>query len=91
MMHVMKHVPWKELGWAVAFVVLLAVIYCGSYLGMVERDGAIKNGRAVSIGPYYRLGHQSLKPVFALAHSIDCLARPTYWSLDGYSRDLAGR
>lgn len=33
----MKHVPWRETGWALAFVVLLLAVYVGGYLVLVER------------------------------------------------------
>lgn len=83
----MKHVPIREIGYALAFLVLLAAVYVGGYYALVirEDDWQIEFGelpRVVIMPPQavYRLGGDSSKDFFSLLHEIDRRLRPSYWS-----------
>lgn len=94
-MLVMKNVPWRETGWAVAFVVLLIGMYAGAYLALVKRDLGVM---PMSSSPLVELGEVEAVPryvggdvfacLFAPAHAVDRQLRPFYWSWDGYFQYL---
>ena len=86
----MRHFPWKELGYAVGFVTLLAVLYVGAYYSLAiahtERlysDPAfalnIHSPYTVCIFPEYRIGGESAVRFIEFMHGIDKTLRPDTW------------
>jgi hypothetical protein len=70
----MRHFPLRELGYAIGFLVLLAVLYVGSYCAMVER-------RPYQLGiDSVRYPDAFLEEVFSPIHQIDRVIRPEFWS-----------
>jgi hypothetical protein len=65
----MKHFPKKELACAVAFVVMLAGLYVGSYYAMVQSNGT----------PEHRFGGVTAEANFAPWHQVDRRIRPEFW------------
>jgi hypothetical protein len=96
----MKHLPLRELGWAVGVVALLAAIYMGSYYALAERDGYVfavdSDGGEISgacVYPNYRFLSEPQWPdqpqdvatvFFSPAHAIDLRIRPDYWSKEAF-------
>jgi hypothetical protein len=66
--------PWKELGYAVGFVVVLASLYAGSYYWLIER--VVVPGRID--GKY---SNDAFVPVFYPMHLLDRRIRPDFWGL----------
>src|SRR5436309_14620124 len=83
----MKHLPLREMGYAVVVVVLLAAIYLGSYFAMVKRGARTNWSYSPPPGeempplvyPRYRW-NLGVVAFFAPAHAIDRRLRPGYWS-----------
>src|SRR4051812_35297175 len=82
----MRHVPWKELGWAVLVVVLLLGGYGGLYLASVKTDRDawgietwVDGQIHFKLNPCYRFGGEWSEAVFKPAHMVDRAIRPTYW------------
>jgi hypothetical protein len=81
----MNHFPWKETGYALGFLLLLLVLYVGSYFAMVQRRPVREAVRweadriylAVEHEPDYRFGGNTL---FAPIHRIDRATRRDYWA-----------
>jgi hypothetical protein len=84
----MRHFPWRELGYAVGFLTLLAVLYVGSYYATVERQPiGVKWWPETSENPRttylldYRLGGGGgwAHDLFGPMHRLDKMIRPDYW------------
>ena len=81
----MKHLPLRECGYAIGFLVLLAGLYFGAYLLMVDRVdlGAMFGvpgtpGYQEAPAVVYRSVEWS-RDFFRPAHRFDQLLRPTVW------------
>ena len=72
----MRHFPWKEIGYAVGFVVLLAVLYVGAYYALVTRTESLRG-----FIPVYRFGGDAAVTFFGLSHDFDKAVRPEFWKL----------
>ena len=70
----MRHMPLRECGYAIAFVVLLLFVYGGAYFAMMERK-EIGHSPHVS----YRFGEEWTEAIFAPAHDVDRRVRPDVW------------
>lgn len=78
------HIPWKEMGWALVFVVLLLVVYVGSYLALVKRGTPLPGTGEVHA--LYRIGEnwesgEVIQTIFRPMNQLDRRLRPDYWSL----------
>jgi hypothetical protein len=80
----MKHLPWKETGWAIVFIVLLAFVYAGSYYAMVTQEW--HSGIFWEEGwfgsrpePKYPFCDEVLKTVYGPMYSLDRKVRPGFW------------
>jgi hypothetical protein len=75
----MRHVPFRECGYAIGFVLLLAAIYVGSYYAMVQKIefhwGVPFTVDVVS----YRFGGVGADSFFGPAHALDQQLRPEFW------------
>jgi hypothetical protein len=75
--------PWKELGYAIGFVVLLAAIYVGAYYATVEPAtlwlGPYPNQDKMAIPTYHLPNCESF---FSPAHEMDKRLRPDVWYVD---------
>jgi hypothetical protein len=81
---VLRHLPLRELGYAVGFLVLLAALYVGAYFATVERSlfGAGINADWPDQPwlPWYpRIESEWTHPFFAPMHVVDLKLRPDYW------------
>jgi hypothetical protein len=68
--------PWKELGYAVGFVVFLAALYVGSYYATVEKGVWMVN---TTCWVEYRFGDEWAKWFFSPIHFLDGEIRPKFW------------
>jgi len=84
-----KHLPLRECGYAIGFVVLLVALYVGGYYAMVERivtltsvtPGGVRVSRlekTVTVG--YRFESELLHRIFAPMHALDRRLRPEWWN-----------
>lgn len=87
--------PWKELGYAAGFVVVLAALYVGAYYAMVKRDleeiavnGAGGRLQAFVVPRYPAVG---LDALFSPIHQIDKRIRLEFWSLEGAISEFNAR
>jgi hypothetical protein len=91
----MKHFPTKELGYATAFIVLLAALYAGSYYAMVRKVVLIRSWPVIdsfarnqvvilsdetSISAEYHFGGHAAKSFFSFWHDVDRRIRPEFWT-----------
>ena len=74
----MRHFPIRELGYAIGFVVLLAVLYVGSYYAMVERIEGQLYAQPIAF-PVYRFGQNYSESLFRSMHCLDRKLRPEFW------------
>jgi hypothetical protein len=76
----MKHLPLRECGYAIAFVLAMCVLYGGAYLALMQADdtGA---GRYMPMLKY-RFGGEWSKRIFAPAHEVDRRIRPELWRFE---------
>lgn len=81
-----KHLPWKELGWALLFLAVVSTAYFGAYFWLVVPS--ISGGTGWnSIEPAYSnpFLHRSCAGMdwavtfFVPAHQVDKLLRPSRW------------
>jgi hypothetical protein len=90
----LKHVPLKETGLALAFLTLLFAAYVGGYYSLVMTPevfvlplpaGAVMPTHSASafydveIVAEYRFGGDASKRFFSLWHNVDRQLRSTYW------------
>ena len=75
----MRHFRFRELGYALGFIVALAAIYLGSYHAMVQKIefhwGVPFTMDVVS----YRFGGEWADSFFTTAHAVDQKLRPKFW------------
>jgi hypothetical protein len=76
----MKHLPLRECGYAIAFIVALVLLYGGAYLAMMTYED-IGSGRRIVILEY-RFGGERAEYFFAPAHEIDRRLRPDLWRFE---------
>jgi hypothetical protein len=78
----MKHLPLRELGYAIAFIITAFAAYTGSYFLLVERED---NSYSLD-GPKYHHAVNYRFPetesLFRPAVAIDRMLRPKYWEPD---------
>jgi hypothetical protein len=74
----MHHLPWREMGFSMGFVLILMALYIGTYYALVEDRVEVVAGRFPP-EPYYRFGTDELRPLFRPAHQFDRWCRPTAW------------
>jgi hypothetical protein len=72
----MRHFPLRELGYAIAFLFVMAALYVGAYWATVQRT---VNGFE-SVVPVYRTRNDFLSNIFAPVHGLDRKVRDRYWS-----------
>ena len=77
----MKHLPLRECGYAIAFVVVLTGLYAGAYFAMMQRFDLGISSIAGEETPIvtYRFGGESSEWFFAPAHEVDRRLRPDLW------------
>src|SRR5262249_25237895 len=95
----MKHLPVKEIGYAVAFVIAALLLYATSYMTLVseetEETGFTGFGTArfptiehrpdgPRYKPRYRFGGEVAVQFFYLAYEVDVRVRPEKWLLRLY-------
>lgn len=87
----MKHLPWRECGWALLFLLALAGLYMGAYYATItprprlvsKRYGiGVIGGKTfpVCVPGYHFLPEAWVSPVFAPMHNLDRQLRPETWS-----------
>jgi hypothetical protein len=77
----MKHVPWREICWAIGFLTLSIGIYIGAYFALVDPR---PTGVFMGVGPWrldshYRFGTEVNKVFFAPLEAVDRKMRPGRW------------
>ena len=90
-----KHVPLKETGLALAFLLLLSAAYVGGYCALVTRKEVMSSIRllppsnrwsthnftfSTEMVAEYRIGGEVSKSIFSVCHDLDRRFRPKYWS-----------
>jgi hypothetical protein len=82
----MKHLPLRECGCAIGFIVAVIVLYGAAYFAMMERvDLASSFGSGKQVYPnsmpvaFYRFADESSRTIFRPAHCLDRLIRPDLW------------
>src|SRR5207253_1492412 len=85
--NVLKNWPVKEMGFAVAFIVLLATLYAGSYAALVTRDLEYGAG-GWAVVPVYRLGGEYSERFFSMLDDVDLKIRPEYWTIRECVKEL---
>ena len=82
----MKHLPLQECAYAIVVLVVLAAIYGGAYLAIMQRDDYLTSGVSLTPAPYvvypyvvYRIGGEWSETFFAPAHEVDRCLRPDLW------------
>ena len=77
----MKHLPLRELAYAIVFVAVLLGLYGGAYLAMMQRYNLGISSIAGEETPVvaYRFGGESAESFFWLAHDVDRRVRPDMW------------
>jgi hypothetical protein len=86
----MRHFPIRECGYALRFVVLLAVLYVGAYYAMIDlhlhayemKTDVLIGGSLTpaQIQPIYRIRGDWIAGFFESWHEIDRRLRPAYWT-----------
>jgi hypothetical protein len=76
--------PWKELGYAVGLLVLLAALYVGAYYGMVKRQPrALAPDRDedgfLTVSPKYPIAQEPFAVFFRPMHVFDRRVRKGFW------------
>jgi hypothetical protein len=91
-MSFMRHFPFRELGYVIGFLLLMATLYIGSYYATVQRyvydapaifelpDGSLAVGWFAT--PKYCIGEESAL-FFRPMHQFDRLVRPGFWESIG--------
>ena len=79
----MRHLPLREIGYALAFVAIFLVLYFTAYYAMVERitivPGVTFNAGGIYVAGY-RFGGDVSRVVFEPAHQLDRRYRRFYWN-----------
>jgi hypothetical protein len=80
----MRHLPLREFGYAVGFLVLLAALYVGAYYAMVEPTPL---PIMMGVGPWrmnanYRFGGESSAAFFSPLEELDRRFFPGRWLFD---------
>jgi hypothetical protein len=80
----MKHLPLKELGYAIGAVLLVGAGYVGAYFALVVPDyeldrDTLRSTVRFDCVPKYRIGGASLRRVFDAVHRFDRKVRPETW------------
>jgi hypothetical protein len=75
----MKHLPLRECGYAIAFIVALLLLYGGAYLAMMERRLLLISSVASQVYVDYRYGDEWSEALFGPAHELDRQIRPELW------------
>ena len=92
----MRYFPLREMGYSIAFMVVLAAIYAGAYYATVDRVPAISFGNETEgfrwVVPSYSI--PKMADFFDPMHEVDRRLRPAYWSdkeaaLDEFDKFLA--
>jgi hypothetical protein len=77
----MRHLPLRELGYAIGFLVVLSASYVVAYCALVDRTElgveCILGGQFVLVR--YRFGGSSAESFFAPMHKLDRRLRPECW------------
>lgn len=84
----MKHFPWRECGWAVLFLLVLAGLYFGAYFAMMRPIVSVSHSERGVSGrvPFYNrpwMPHTMAEwasTIFAPMHAIDRALRPDFWA-----------
>lgn len=76
----MRHLPWKEIGWGICFLLLLFGLYVGAYFMLVE--GGVQEDMAGQwiVIPTYRFGGKFSVVLFNPLYRMDRQLRTEYWS-----------
>jgi hypothetical protein len=85
----MRHIPFRECGYAVGFIVVTTALYIAAYYAMVVRGVNIPMGGSFSVTieeldtvyPSYPI--ESMRPFFQPIHEIDRKIRSRFWSEEG--------
>jgi hypothetical protein len=85
----MRHLPLRELGYAIGFVVVLAALYVGAYYAMVRR--APRFGEAVEVVAIYSFSADWPTAFFLPIHQIDRRLRPDYWEFGAALDEFIGQ
>jgi hypothetical protein len=82
----MNHLPLRECGYALTFIVVLLGLYLGAYFAMVERVdfGELIASSRPYLGParpfaFYRFGGDWSQSFFYPAHALDRRIRAELW------------
>jgi hypothetical protein len=81
----MRHFPFRELGYAFGFVVVLAALYVGAYYAAVERSLRYCPRKDASKRHFpcsYRVGGDAMASFFEPMERVDRRLRPGYWRGD---------
>lgn len=72
----------KGIAYAIAGILMLVVLYFGSYYAMIEpsRPLVVLEGDIVEASPSYRFGGEAAQTFYRPAFKIDRLLRPERWS-----------
>jgi hypothetical protein len=86
----MRHFPFRELGYAIGFLVFLAALYVGAYCAMVEKvelfaptdpgGGMAMPRRVIWATPRYRIDDAWGRRIYAPIHAADRQLRPHFWN-----------
>jgi hypothetical protein len=77
---VTSHLPWKELGYASAFLFGSCILYGAVYAANV--DGREEKLDGWNVVPKYRYGGTTSRTMFGVAHQVDRFVRPEAWLPD---------
>jgi hypothetical protein len=85
----MRHVPLRELGYAVGFIVMLALLHAGAYFAMVSKEIDIESTELavgqtelnVRVNATYWFGSDWSASFFRPVNDADRLIRPRYWAV----------
>jgi hypothetical protein len=84
----MRHFPLRELGWAIAVIVVPMALYAGAYFATVERvvvNDWTKPETVRFWGPKhtvarYRVAQEWSAAIFGPMHQLDRKMRPEFWA-----------
>ena len=65
-----------------AAIALLPLLYVGAYLALVQRTEERLGYTGRFRFPYYRVGGETAKRIFAPLHEVDQRVRKRYWGLE---------
>lgn len=73
----MKNLPWRECGWAILVLLLLAVLYVGSYLALLGNGFQVHDN--VVLPSFHLVSEGPARSFFSLAFRCDKAIRPQRW------------